>query len=149
MAGLGKKSRGNKPKPAMNVTPLVDVVLVLLIIFMVVLPNMEKGAPVEVPSALSGKDDPDGQEPFVLSIAKTGDLYFEDKELDDTSFRQVLAQANRDEPSRKLILRGDAHVRYQRVRDLFRICQDIGFPGVSLRVNAQQEGKLSEVRPAS
>lgn len=139
MASLSRNGKG-RPGPEMNVTPLVDVVLVLLIIFMVVLPNTEKGAPVDVPQAQSGLDDPDGEEPFVLSVTEVGEMYFETEKLDDSSFRKTLTAANERAPKRKLILRGDYRVKYQRVRDLFRICQDIGFPGVSLRVNANTDG---------
>lgn len=65
-------------------------------------------------------------------------MHFEDKSLDDTDFQTTLTAAHNAEPGRKLILRGDKKTRYKRVRDLFRICQKIGFPGVSLRINAQE-----------
>ena len=58
MAGLSRKGGASRPKPHMNVTPLVDVVLVLLIIFMIVIPAMEEGLNLEVPQVEN--PDPDG-----------------------------------------------------------------------------------------
>ncbi len=123
----------------MNVTPLVDVVLVLLIIFMVVIPMMEKGATVELPAIAHADEDPEGPDPFTLSITEAGEMHLEEEQLGDESLAAALRAANEKEPQRKLLLRADQHVRYERARDLFRICQEIGFPGVSLRVNEQPD----------
>ena len=119
----------------MNVTPLVDIVLVLLIIFMVVLPNQEKGATVEVPTISHGEEDPDEGDPFTLSLDREGRMFFEDRRLSDDVFRAQLDGAHASEPERKLMLRADRDVRYGRLRELFSIAQDIGFPGVMMRVN--------------
>ena len=138
-ASLGG-TKGKKNKPAMNVTPLVDVVLVLLIIFMVILPNQERGATVEVPTIMTGEDDPeDGPEPFTVSIDPRGQLYIDDLHLEsDERFVEVLDGAHARFPDRKVMLRVDRQVPYQRVRTLFKLAQDVGFPGVMLRVNSDQ-----------
>jgi len=139
MAGLSKQSKGGRAKPAMNVTPLVDIVLVLLIIFMVVLPNQEKGAAVEVPTIAHGEEDPDEGEPIALSIDRDGVMFLEAQRLDDTNFAAALDAAHAAEPERKLMLRADRSTRYARIRQLFAIAQEIGFPGVMMRVNADPE----------
>ena len=137
--GLSKNSKGKKAKPAMNVTPLVDIVLVLLIIFMVVLPNTESGASVELPTMEHAQEDPEDEEPFMLSIEDSGARFFEAQRLSDERFLEVLEMAHDREPERKIMLRADRDVRYGRVRRLFAIAQDIGFPGVMLRVNANPD----------
>jgi biopolymer transport protein ExbD len=123
----------------MNVTPLVDVVLVLLIIFMVVIPMMEKSAPVELPQIKHADAEAKGKtDPFTLSLTQSGALYFENEPLDRGSFSRRLREENRREPARRLVLRADRAARYGDVRKLFKDCQEIGFPGVSLRVSERK-----------
>jgi len=139
MASLSRKG-SSRPTPVMNVTPLVDVVLVLLIIFMVVIPAMEQGLDVEVPAIVHPDEKQESAvDPFLLSVTRDGTMYFENTPMDPAHLESFLREANRREPQRKIVLRGDRGVRYARVRDLLRVCRDIGFPGVSLRVNQRSE----------
>lgn len=130
-----------RPAPAMNVTPLVDVVLVLLIIFMVVIPAMEKSAQVELPSIFNV--DPEAKsktDPFTLSLTSDGSMFLEQERLEPDDFMAQLRAANEREPSRRLVLRADRIAQYGDVRKLFKVCQEVGFPGVSLRVNELKGG---------
>ena len=125
-----------RPQPVMNVTPLVDVVLVLLIIFMIIIPMMEKSAKVELPTIFNADPDPKGKtDPFTLSLTSDGAMYFEQQQLDEDKFGAALVEANTREPARRLVLRADWAAKYADVRKLFKACQGVGFPGVSLRVN--------------
>jgi biopolymer transport protein ExbD len=120
----------------MNVTPLVDVVLVLLIIFMLVIPAMEKYARVELPSIFNVDPDAKGKsDPFTLSVTTDGSMYFEDRKIKPELFIAALRKANQREPRRRLLLRADRAAHYGDVRQLFKSCQEVGFPGISLRVN--------------
>ncbi|HVW23900.1 MAG TPA: biopolymer transporter ExbD, partial [Polyangiaceae bacterium] len=113
----------------MNVTPLVDVVLVLLIIFMVVVPMMEKSAAVELPSIFNADAEAKSKtDPFTLSMTADGAMYFENDRLDESTFLARLRDANRREPNRRLILRADRTASYGSVRKLFKACQEVGFP---------------------
>src|SRR5262245_27337090 len=92
-----------RPTPVMNVTPLVDVVLVLLIIFMVVIPAMEKSAHVDLPGIFNV--DPEGKgktDPFTLSLTADGAMFLEQNKLDPGTFAAKLREANDREPSRRL-----------------------------------------------
>jgi len=125
-----------RPEPVMNVTPLVDVVLVLLIIFMVIIPMMEKSAKVELPSIFNVDPDAKGKtDPFTLSLTAAGDVFLEQEPLQPSDSARKLREANDREPSRRLVLRADRAARYADVRAMFKVCQEVGFPGVSLRVN--------------
>jgi biopolymer transport protein TolR len=138
MRSLGRG--GFRPQPTMNVTPLVDVVLVLLIIFMVVVPMMEKSAHVELPGIFHVDADPKGKtDPFTLSLTTEGEMFFEQERLDPDRFKLRLSDAQQREPSRRLVLRADRSASYGEVRKLFKICQEIGFPGISLRVNERRD----------
>jgi biopolymer transport protein TolR len=140
-------SRSNKTRiqPVMNVSPLVDVVLVLLIIFMVVIPAMTQGAPVDLPALFHvDKEGKSKVDPFTLSVTAAGDLYFEQNKLDPERMIDVLREANQKDPTRRLILRADRSAKYGAVRDLFKSCQEVGFPGVALKVNEANTNKGSK-----
>jgi biopolymer transport protein ExbD len=125
-----------RPQPVMNVTPLVDVVLVLLIIFMVVIPMMEKSAQVELPAIFNVDPEAKGKtDPFTLSLTADGSMFLEQDKLDPDRFVSSLKAANEREPHRRIVLRADRTAKYADVRKLFKSCQEVGFPGISLRVN--------------
>jgi biopolymer transport protein TolR len=130
-------------EPQMNVTPLVDVVLVLLIIFMVVIPAMSQNAPVELPTIFNVDEEAKSKvDPFTLSVTATGDLFFEREELSVERMTAVLTEANHKDPTRRIILRADRTAKYGDIRALFKSCQEVGFPGVALKVNeAKQSGQ--------
>ncbi|MBX7193633.1 MAG: biopolymer transporter ExbD [Sandaracinaceae bacterium] len=137
-----------RPAPAMNVTPLVDIVLVLLIIFMVVLPSMEQDAPVDLPSIFHVDEEPEGRtDPATVSITADAQLFLEQEALSRGELESRLRTLHANEPLRRLILRGDASLRYHDVRDVFALCQDIGFPGISLRVGQRGESDDSVAAP--
>lgn len=126
----------------MNVTPLVDVVLVLLIIFMVVIPQMQSGAAVSVP----GINNPDQKSdprhpPITLSVTKDGRLFIEKRPVDRTELTGLLRAGHARSPGSRLILKGDRAAPYGLLRSLFHDCQQVGFPGVSLQVgDLRKEG---------
>jgi biopolymer transport protein TolR len=131
-------------KADINVTPLVDVVLVLLIIFMVVTPQMEAGAAVDLPAARNPDTEAPGSlEPTTLSITKDGKLYFDKEQLEAPQMEERLKALHREKPELRLVLKADKAVEYEQVRSLFKTCQQIGFPGVALQVidRANQQGK--------
>jgi len=122
----------------MNVTPLVDVVLVLLIIFMIVIPAMTEGVNLEVPAITNVDeegDEEDGPEPVMLSINAHGTLFIDDLVVPEGNVEAQLAVAHRRSPASRLVLRADRGVSYRQVRPLYAAAQGVGFPGVSLRVN--------------
>jgi biopolymer transport protein TolR len=136
MRSLSRSS--SRPKPTMNVTPLVDVVLVLLIIFMVIVPMLDK-TKVELPSIFHVDADAKSKtDPFTLSLTSDGLMYFEQEPLDQQALKERLTQAQEHEPLRRLVLRADRTAHYGDVRKLFKTCQEIGFPGISLRVNERK-----------
>ena len=132
-----------RPLPVMNVTPLVDVVLVLLIIFMVVIPMMETTPSIALPDIFNPDAEAKGKtDPYTLSITAEGQVYFEKEPIAEADVEATLRRANQEGASRRLIMRADKTTPYAEVRKLFKACQGIGFPGVSMRVNAvNQDGK--------
>jgi len=137
---LAAKKRA-RPQPVMNVTPLVDVVLVLLIIFMVVIPMMETSPSISLPDIFNPDADAKGKtDPYTLSVTADAQKYYEKEPVAEGEIEAVLRRANQADVSRRLVLRADRATHYAAVRKLFKVCQGIGFPGLSMRVNAPQKG---------
>jgi len=130
--GLARKKRG-KVAPEMNVTPLVDVVLVLLIIFMVILPAAVSDLNLELAKLENPDPNRDEPEPYVLSVDYEGRLFFEDYAVERDDLVNHLRAAAASDPDKKLVLVGDHRLTYDTVRDVMAIVQDVGFPGVNLR----------------
>ena len=129
----------------MNVTPLVDVVLVLLIIFMVVAPMLENDVRVDIPSIFNIDPESRGRtDPITISLRLDGSLYLEQEPLDRTALESRLRDLHGRWPHRRIVLRGDQGVRYQEARRLFALCQNVGFPGVSFKVGQRSD----EARPS-
>ncbi len=123
----------------MNVTPLVDVVLVLLIVFMVVIPALEQGLAIQIPGIRNVDTKKSNAQPFTLSINKDGGLFFEEEEVPFERMPLRLRAAVRKEPGRRILIRGDREAPYAKVRQVYRMAQEVGFPGVSLKVNQRQD----------
>ena len=126
-------------KPDINVTPLVDVVLVLLIIFMVVTPQMDKAKDVDVPAAqnVDGKTDVK-LDPLKVSVTKDGEVWLEDARIEETELLSKLkAQHDKTKP-RRIVVKGDRGARYGVVERVFATCQSAGFVSVALEVKQKK-----------
>lgn len=143
-------AKAARPKPAMNVTPLVDVVLVLLIIFMIVIPAMEHNAQVDLPNIFNADAEPEGgMDPATVSITLDRRLFLEDEELPEAELVTRLEAIHESSPRRRVILRADRTMPYADVRALFARCRAIGFPGISLRVGERTAAAGEGARPAA
>lgn len=126
--------------PEINVTPLVDVVLVLLIIFMVIAPQMEAGERVELPG-ISNVDEKSKLEAYTLTVTATGRYLLEKEVVEESALSQALAASHERDPERRLVLKADRGVLYAKMRGLFSHAQQIGFKGVSLMVDEKKIAK--------
>lgn len=125
--------RASAIEPEINVTPLVDVVLVLLIIFMVVAPRMEQDIPVTLPGVFHPDPEVEAQAPPIqVTIKEAGVYYLDGRPYGLEALLTELATEHADDPLRRLDLRADARLRYGDVRTLYARLHQIGFPGISL-----------------
>jgi biopolymer transport protein TolR len=142
-------------RPDMNVTPLVDIVLVLLIIFMVVAPRLDQDVPVDLPGIFHPDPDMKGQfDPIKITVAKKGEYYIEKEKKTLDEILAYLMEQHAEDPDRRLALRADSKLTYGDIRELFFRCQQLGFPGMSLLVGEraptnpdQQAGAPAEGAP--
>src|SRR5574337_963315 len=102
---LGEPAR---MQAAINITPLVDVVLVLLIIFMVMAPQMRKGPDVNLPNTAKPNAQGDERGRILVSIDDTGGLWINDRLVPPEQFDEALRAAVGIETNPKIVIRGDA-----------------------------------------
>src|SRR5512143_382883 len=103
-------------KAAINITPLVDVVLVLLIIFMVMAPQMRKGPDVNLPNTTKPSEQGDERGRILVSIDEAGGLWIDDQRVAEEQFGEALRAAAGADPDPKVVIRGDARLRMSEVR---------------------------------
>ncbi|RKH02464.1 ExbD/TolR family protein [Corallococcus carmarthensis] len=135
--GMAVGGRGGV-KADINVTPLVDVVLVLLIIFMVVTPMSQQGKDVTLPTAAQGEQR-DKPEPLVFSLTADKALYVgKDAFPDAARFQARVQQELRDQPERKLLLKADETLTCGDVLGVLQQSRDAGALKVSLGVSMKK-----------
>jgi biopolymer transport protein TolR len=116
-----------------NVTPMVDVMLVLLIIFMITAPLLTVGVPVDLPktkaSIIAGQD-----EPLVISVSRDGRIYLQETELELDQLVARLRAITRNKPDTRIFVRGDKTVVYGRIIQVMGTVSAAGFSRVALIV---------------
>jgi TonB system transport protein ExbD (group 1) len=126
---------GRNPYPAnseMNVTPFVDVMLVLLIIFMIAAPLSTVSVPVELPPASTKPVEAKQQEPVFVSIEKDGTVYVMNEKVTMETLPVVLKEKVAGNPDDRIYLRADQNLMYRKVMDVMSLLQDSGFFKVGL-----------------
>ncbi|MDR5738708.1 MULTISPECIES: biopolymer transporter ExbD [unclassified Caballeronia] len=105
-----------------NMTPLVDVMLVLLIIFLVTIPAMHHAVKIDLPHASS---QPQDEKPSHVNVAIQADgaILWDDQKIDDATLNARIAQASQQTPQPEIHLRADRKVPYERVADLMSAAQ--------------------------
>src|SRR6478752_1180070 len=133
------KSKGASPE--INITPLVDVVLVLLIIFMVVTPAINEGANIELPKVMSPDPKTKYVNPIEVTIAPDGTTICEKETIKLPQLKAKLVAIHAKEPDRALMLKSDQGMKWGKMRAAFFDLQDVGFKGVLLKVTEKKTGK--------
>ena len=133
-AALPQSNKKRQPEPDINVTPLVDVVLVLLIIFMVIAPAINEGEQLELPTIAKPDAKPKDMNPIDVTMALNGVVVVEDERIPRSELRGKLVTLHQSDPERALLLKTDAALPYKQVRETFGMLQGLGFKGVSLKV---------------
>jgi biopolymer transport protein ExbD len=136
-----KRPRRDPVAPEINVTPLVDVTLVLLIVFMVVTPYLQRGVEISLPLAqhAASRDDLD-RDPVVVSMRRDGTLWLGTERVSREALADRLRAVLRDDPDREILFKGDAALSYREVRELLAWLRASGAPGVSLAAATKERG---------
>jgi Biopolymer transport protein len=115
-----------------NVTPLVDVCLVLLIIFMVVTPMLQKGVPVLLPKTSSPEKTPDTEKQLQISVKEDGSVYLGNLVVRKEQVESELQKIHDRAPDREIAVKGDRRVKYGDVLSVMRACREVGFKDIGL-----------------
>jgi biopolymer transport protein ExbD len=134
-ASVGRRSPDSGVRPTINVTPLVDVVLVLLIIFMVVIPQLDQDVQIDLPSIFNPDPESRSGEPFKIHVKQKGEYHFHNQVYDLDGLVTQLELEHNANPQRRLVVRADATMRYGDTRELQNRLRQIGFEGMAFGVN--------------
>ena len=123
---------GGRLQAGINITPLVDVVLVLLIIFMVMAPQMRNGPEVSLPKTSKPNEQGDERGRILVSIDEKGALWINDQQVAAEHFGDGLRAAVGADSDPRVVIRGDSTLNFRQVRDAMVAVEQAGFRGVGL-----------------
>src|SRR6202451_3255296 len=129
----GRRGRRNRRRPMseINVTPFVDVMLVLLIVFMVTAPLLTVGVPVDLPKTRApalGQD----KEPLSVTIAKDGKIFLQKNVVAEDALVAKLTAISQNGYDQRIFVRGDKSVDYGRVMEVMGLLSQAGFTHIRL-----------------
>ncbi len=134
----GRRFRRAQPMAQINVTPFVDVMLVLLIVFMVTAPLLTVGVPVELPKTDAAQlHDP--EEPLVVTVDDEGAVYIQEQQVPPERLVPTLMEVTDANPEARIFVRGDRALAYGTIMDVMGRLSGAGFRRVSL-VAEQPQG---------
>ncbi len=132
-AGSGKRftRTPSRPMSEINVTPLVDVMLVLLVIFMITAPLLSTGVNVDLPQTQAANLD-DQDEPLAISVDRSGRIFIRDNEVDLASLATKLAAITKNNTDIRIFVRGDQAIQYGQVMGVLGALYEAGYRKVAL-----------------
>ena len=148
--GDGRTRRArHRPMADINVTPMVDVMLVLLVVFMVTAPLLTVGVPVDLPQTQAPPIN-EPKEPLVITLNKAGEIYIQETGVPEDGLVDRLQAITGNNPDATLYVRGDKDINYGKVLEIMSLITAAGFHKVSLVAEMPHGGKpagASAARP--
>src|SRR3954452_14648769 len=140
LSGNGHRLAGRyRPMSEINVTPLVDVMLVLLIVFMVAAPLLTVGVPVDLPQTQAPPIN-EPKEPLVITVNRDGAIFISETSVPVDSLVPKLQAITGGNPDAVLYVRGDKEINYGRVLEIMSLVNAAGFRKVSLVAEIPKAG---------
>lgn len=132
----GRRNNNYHPMAEINVTPMVDVMLVLLIIFMVTSPMMVTGVTVDLPETSSqpvqGQD-----EPLAITVDSKGKIFIQDTNIKITNLVKKLEAITKEKKDTRIFIRGDKKINYGKVMEVVGLINQAGFTKVALITDSE------------
>jgi biopolymer transport protein TolR len=136
--GGRRRRRSARPMSEINVTPMVDVMLVLLIIFMVTAPLLTVGVPIELPKSEAKQLEGD-KEPLTISVDPDGKIFLQDTELKLDEIAPKLTAISKNGFDERIFVRGDRRVNYGVVMQVMGTISAAGFRRIALISDLEQK----------
>ncbi len=130
MAYSSNNSGGGTPMADINVTPLVDVMLVLLIIFMITAPLMAHKVQIKLPEANLDLTPADPGRPITLAIKENGEIFWNDEPITSVMLESQLALEAQKNPQPRIDIRADRTTRYRVVQEVVKTAKNVGIAKV-------------------
>jgi len=137
-SGRRRGRRKLRPMGEINVTPFVDVMLVLLIVFMVTAPLLTVGVPVDLPETKASQIS-DDQAPLLISVQADGKIALQNRIIEADELIPRLEAVARAKPETRIFVRGDKNVSYGEVMSVMGLVQESGFSRVALITKLPKE----------
>ena len=133
-----------------NVTPMVDVMLVLLIIFMVITPMLQKGVSVDMAKVNNPNPMPDAdkEDALLISIMRDGKIYFGSDRVDADQLTQKVKDRLSNKVDKRVFIKSDARARYGNVVDVVDNVRSAGVDDVGLLTEQNKTGAAAQAPPA-
>jgi biopolymer transport protein TolR len=138
--GNGAGRRKYKPMAEINVTPLVDVMLVLLIVFMVTAPLITSGVDVNLPQANAKPENSDST-PITITVNAQDQIYLQNSQVQLNNLVATLQQISQNNQDRRIFVRGDKNVSYGDMLSVMATITQGGFTKVALLAQQPQPGQ--------
>ncbi|MGA2369497.1 MAG: biopolymer transporter ExbD [Candidatus Korobacteraceae bacterium] len=147
--GLAKRNEGSKVNSNINVTPMVDVMLVLLIIFMVITPMLQKGASVDMAKVNNPTSMPDAdkEDALLVVVMRDGQIYFGTDRIKVDELTNKVKDRLADKPDKQIFIRADLRAKYGSVVDVVDNVRAAGVDDVGLLTEQRHEGPAGNKPP--
>ena len=143
--GRSRGRGGHIPMSEINVTPMVDVMLVLLVVFMISAPLMTVGVPVDLPktnaSQMVGQD-----EPLVVSVNAKGEVFLQETQIGLEQLVPRLEAITQNKKDTRIFVRGDAAIAYGKVMEVMGTVNEAGFSRVALLTQLPKRNNAGGVK---
>jgi biopolymer transport protein TolR len=130
--GRGRRHRAQRPMSEINVTPMVDVMLVLLIIFMVAAPLLTVGVPIELPKTAAAPLPTEQEEPLTIAMTADGQILVQNAAVEPGELIPLLRAVAEERQSGKIFLRADGQIPYEGVMQVMGALNASGFHDIGL-----------------
>ena len=141
----GRRRRRIRPMAEINVTPFVDVMLVLLIVFMVTAPLLTVGVPVDLPKTKAQALSQD-REPLSVSVRRDGEIYLQNTRISEDDLVPRLTAIAANGYDQRIFVRGDKSVDYGRVMEVMALISAAGFTHIGLVTDIRQPSETDKTR---
>ncbi|MCI5060792.1 MAG: protein TolR [Alphaproteobacteria bacterium] len=135
-SGKTQGRQSYRPMAEINVTPFVDVMLVLLVVFMVAAPLLTAGVPIDLPDSKAKALQEEDNKPLEVSLDKEGKIYVGDTEVKQVRLVSLLASLTNNDPDRRIYIRADEDLDYGEVMGILGAINGAGFKKVALISNS-------------